>query len=81
MGRLRLQTYLTWACRQIGGNVSVIVDTPGNVAQDSVWSVIVAKTLTLQQNPVLTINSNYTGSGVPVPEGVGPMKSAPKLSS
>ena len=24
MGRLRLQTYLTWACRQIGGNVSVI---------------------------------------------------------
>ncbi|MCR6659475.1 MAG: Tad domain-containing protein [Asticcacaulis sp.] len=62
-------------------NANLVVDTPGNVAQDSAWSVIVAKTLTLRQNPVLTINSNYTDSGVPVPEGVGPMKSAPKLSS
>jgi len=62
-------------------NAHLVVDTPGNVAQNSAWSVIVAKTLTLKQNPVLVINNNYTGSGVPVPEGVGPMKSAPKLSS
>ncbi len=62
-------------------NANLVVDTPGNVAQDSAWSVIVAKSLTLKQNPVLTINSNYTGSGIPVPEGVGPMKSAPKLSN
>jgi len=61
-------------------SANLVVDTPGNVAQDSAWSVIVAKTLTLKQNPVLVINNNYTGSGVPVPEGVGPMKSAPKLS-
>jgi|GEM_PF-881093 len=61
-------------------SANLVVDTPGNVAQDSAWSVIVAKTLTLKQNPVLTINNNYTGSGVPVPQGVGPMKSAPKLS-
>jgi Flp pilus assembly protein TadG len=61
-------------------NAHLVVDTPGNVAQNSAWSVIVAKTLTLKQNPVLTINTNYTGSGVPVPEGVGPMKSSPKLS-
>ncbi|HTM79849.1 pilus assembly protein TadG-related protein [Asticcacaulis sp.] len=61
-------------------NANLVVDTPGNVAQNSAWSVIVAKTLTLKQNPVLTINTNYTGSGVPVPEGVGPMKAAPRLS-
>ncbi|HTN41434.1 MAG TPA: pilus assembly protein TadG-related protein [Asticcacaulis sp.] len=61
-------------------NANLVVDTPGNVAQNSAWSVIVAKTLTLKQNPVLVINNNYTGSGVPVPEGVGPMKSAPKLT-
>ncbi|MFT4074509.1 MAG: pilus assembly protein TadG-related protein [Asticcacaulis sp.] len=61
-------------------SANLVVDTPGNVAQDSAWSVIVAKTLTLKQNPVLTINTNYSGSGVPVPEGVGPLKSAPKLS-
>jgi Flp pilus assembly protein TadG len=61
-------------------NAHLVVDTPGNVAQNSAWSVIVAKTLTLKRNPVLVINNNYTGSGVPVPEGVGPMKSAPKLS-
>lgn len=48
------------------------VSTTGNVAQDSAWSVIVAKTLTLTQNPNLVINNNYVGSGVPVPEGVGP---------
>jgi Flp pilus assembly protein TadG len=61
-------------------NANLVVDTPGNVAQDSAWSVIVAKTLTLRQNPVLVINSNYAGSSIPVPEGVGPLKSAPKLS-
>jgi Flp pilus assembly protein TadG len=61
-------------------SANLVVDTSGNVAQDSAWSVIVARTLTLRQNPVLTINNNYTGSGVPVPAGVGPLKSAPKLS-
>ena len=49
------------------------ITTTGNVAQDSSWSVIVAKTLTLSQNPNLIINNNYVGSGVPVPQGVGPM--------
>ena len=51
------------------------VTTAGNVAQDSAWSVIVAKRLTLNQNPNLIINNNYVGSGVPVPDGVGPKAS------
>ncbi|MDI7773906.1 pilus assembly protein [Asticcacaulis sp. EMRT-3] len=55
-------------------NSQLVVDTGGNVAQDSSWSVIVAKDIALRQNPVLVINSNYVGSGVPVPAGVGPSK-------
>lgn len=52
----------------------LVVDTGGSVAQDSAWSVIVARSIALRQNPVLVINSNYAGSGVPVPSGVGPSK-------
>ncbi len=55
------------------------ITTSGNVAQDSAWSVIVAKTLTLNQNPDLIINNSYVGSGVPVPPGVGPSKVEPSL--
>lgn len=46
------------------------------MAQNSAWSVIVAKKLTLTQNPNLVINNNYVGSGVPVPTGVGPNTSS-----
>ena len=56
------------------------ISATGNVAQDSAWSVIVAKSLTLDKNPVLVINKNYVGSGVPVPQGVGPSASAPRLA-
>ncbi|WP_085339445.1 pilus assembly protein TadG-related protein [Aquidulcibacter paucihalophilus] len=56
------------------------ISAAGNVAQDSAWSVIVAKSLTLDNNPVLVINKNYVGSGVPVPQGVGPSASAPRLA-
>ena len=56
------------------------VSTAGNVAQDSAWSIIVADTLTLKQNPILVINTGYAGSGVPVPSGVGPGMAKPRLS-
>jgi hypothetical protein len=53
-------------------NAKLIVSTTGNVAQDSAWSIIVADDIELHQNPSLIINANYVGSGVPVPQGVGP---------
>ena len=56
------------------------VATSGSVAQDSAWSIIVADTLSLTQNPTLVINSGYAGSGVPVPSGVGPTHGTPRLS-
>ena len=58
----------------------LVVSTAGNVAQDSAWSIIVAETLSLKKSPNLVINNNYVGSGVPVPEGVGPNRNAPRLS-
>ncbi len=61
-------------------NAELDIETAGNVAQDSAWSIIVANTLSLTQNPVLVINTAYAGSGVPVPDGVGPSSNAPKLS-
>lgn len=56
------------------------ISAAGNVAQDSAWSVIVAKSITLANNPVLVINKNYAGSNVPVPEGVGPSSGVPRLA-
>ena len=56
------------------------VSTAGNVAQDSAWSIIVADTITVEKNPVLVINSGYGGSGVPVPDGVGPKRNNATLS-
>lgn len=56
------------------------VSTVGSVAQDSAWSIIVAQNLVLKQNPNLVINNRYSGSGVPVPQGVGPNRNQPVLS-
>jgi len=61
-------------------NATLDVETSGNVAQDSAWSIIVAENLTLKQNPNLVINTGYVGSGVPVPDGVGPNRSNPVLA-
>ena len=61
-------------------NAELQVSAAGSVAEDSAWSVIVARRLTLSKNPVLVINKNYAGSGVPVPTGVGPRSGKPRLS-
>jgi Flp pilus assembly protein TadG len=42
------------------------------VADQSAWTVVVAKAITLSGSPNLVINANYAGSSVPVPGGVGP---------
>jgi Flp pilus assembly protein TadG len=60
-------------------NANLEISSKGSVAQDSAWSVIVAKQITMTNNPVLVINKNYIGSGVPVPAGVGPKASNPVL--
>lgn len=56
----------------------LIVDATGTVAEASSWSVIVAKRVIADRNGGLIINSNYVGSGVPVPVGVGNSAAAQK---
>lgn len=42
------------------------------VADQSAWTVIVAKSIKMSGSPDLVINHNYPGSSIPVPQGVGP---------
>jgi hypothetical protein len=47
------------------------VRAKGDVAEGSKWSVIVARNINLSGTARLVINSDYEGSPVPVPIGVG----------
>lgn len=53
-------------------NANLLVRGSGDVARDSDWTVIVARSLQLRGSSSLMINANYNGSSVPVPKGVGP---------
>jgi Putative Flp pilus-assembly TadE/G-like len=61
-------------------NAELIISATAPVADQSDWSVIVARAITLKNNPKLVINTSYVASGVPVPEGVGPSNGAPRLT-
>jgi hypothetical protein len=52
-------------------NSNLFVNAKGNVAEDSLWSVVIARSIALAGDSTLVINDNYGGSGVPVPKGVG----------
>lgn len=50
------------------------------VADQSAWTVIVAKSIQMRGSPSLVINANYAASSVPVPTGVGPRAGAVRLA-
>lgn len=56
-------------------NAALVINATGAVAEDSKWSVVVAKDIFLDKKARLVINTDYAGSGVPVPLGVGDKKS------
>jgi hypothetical protein len=60
--------------------VVLVAGLPGNGAEVSAWSIIVAKTLTLKNISVLTIDNEYSGLGATGPKGAGPLNMAPNLS-
>jgi hypothetical protein len=66
------------AAHQILGTVYIpsatlaVSGSNNQVADQSAWTVVVAKAITLSGSPNLVINANYAGSTVPVPGGVGP---------
>jgi len=51
--------------------VNLDLDGTHQAAQGSQWTVITARALTLTGSPDVVINSNYAGSAVPIPTGVG----------
>jgi Putative Flp pilus-assembly TadE/G-like len=61
-------------------SAELVISATASVADQSDWSVIVARTLTLKNTPKLVINTSYVASGVPVPKGVGPSDGAPRLT-
>jgi hypothetical protein len=56
------------------------VSGSSSVADQSAWTVIVARSLQLRGGANLVINDNYAGSSVPVPHGVGPGNGAVRLA-
>ena len=52
-------------------NGDVFINAKGDVAEDSLWSVVIARNIAMAGDTTLVINDNYAGSGVPVPMGVG----------
>jgi len=74
------------AARKLLGTIyipSAILQVTGGktpVANESAWTVIVAKSIKMQGAPNLVINANYAGSSVPVPKGVGPGDAAVRLT-
>ena len=50
-----------------------------NVADQSAWTVIIAKGLLLSGSPNLVVNANYSGGSLPVPAGVGPIAQGARL--
>jgi hypothetical protein len=56
--------YIPSAQLEVSGQNAVVAD-------QSAWTVVVAKGLTMAGTSNLVINTAYAGSGVPVPQGVG----------
>ncbi len=52
--------------------ILAVTGTSNAVGDNSPWTVVVAKQLQVQGSTSLVINSNYAGTVVPVPTGVGP---------
>lgn len=50
----------------------LIIDSEQPIADDSAYTVIVARKIELSNRPRLILNTDYSATDVPVPDGVGP---------
>jgi Flp pilus assembly protein TadG len=60
-------------------NGSLYIDAQKPIADKSAYTVVVARTIELYDGPNLVLNSNYDGTTVPVPKGLGPVGSSVTL--
>jgi Flp pilus assembly protein TadG len=58
----------------------LIIDANNPVADQSAYTVIVARLINLYDGPNLVLNARYANSDVPVPDGVGPSSSDTRLT-
>ena len=58
----------------------LIVDSQRPVADQSAYTVVVARLVNLYEGPNLILNARYGNSDIPVPDGVGPSSSDTVLS-
>ncbi|WP_306252722.1 hypothetical protein [Parvularcula sp. IMCC14364] len=59
----------------------IIVQSPSSVGQDSAYTVIVAWRIHVGNRSSLFLNSDYSATDVPVPEGVGPVNGSIYLTN
>lgn len=57
-------------------NGNLIIDTNNKIAEDSAYTAIVARRLILRNKPDLVLNTDYSSTTVPVPQGVGPVSNS-----
>lgn len=73
------------SARRLEGTVYIpnavlkITGSNNRVADQSAWTVVVAKAIQMSGSPNLVINANYASSSVPVPNGVGTSGAVPKV--
>ncbi len=57
-----------------------VVNANQVVADQSEYTAVVARRIDLSQAPRLVINTNYGGTDVPVPKGLGPWSASAALT-
>lgn len=72
------------AARELLGTIYLpdailLVDGKDKIADQSAWTVVVARGIEMKGSPSLVINSNYAGSTVKPPDGVGPRSNDVRL--
>ena len=60
-------------------NGNFVVKTKDKIAEESAYTAIVARRVIVQQSTDLVLNTNYDGTDVPVPDGVGPVGSTLRI--
>ncbi|MCX7325934.1 MAG: hypothetical protein NTZ14_16230, partial [Hyphomicrobiales bacterium] len=51
------------------------------VADQSAYTIVVARQFSLAQGPTMVLNTNYSATDIPVPDGVGPLSGKTVLSN
>ncbi len=60
------------------GELNIGANAP--VAAESAYTIVVARRFTLSAGPTMVLNTNYSSTTIPVPEGVGPGSTAAHLA-